>query len=142
VSSKKAKGQQTYYWFKWNKASCFATLDQKFRTEGFVSSRLGSQLIFTPRGNRWHWNQTSLSNTTVYLRNCIRLYEDTCIDEVKTRSAWFRWQIFCQKFVNFSTLSPSYHIKYTKRHMFGAVNVCKKTLITVLLYITSRIFWA
>jgi hypothetical protein len=41
----------------------------------------------------------------------------------------------------FSTLSPSHHIKYTKRHMFEAVNVGKKiTNHTVLLYITSRIF--
>jgi hypothetical protein len=27
-------------------------------------------------------------------------------------------------------LSLSHHIKYTKRHMFGAVNVGKKSLIT------------
>jgi hypothetical protein len=39
-------------------------------------------------------------------------------------------------------LSPSHHIKYIKRHMFRAVNVGKKlTNHTVLLYITSRIFW-
>jgi hypothetical protein len=35
----------------------------------------------------------------------------------------------------------SHHIKYTKRHTFGAVNVCKKiTNHTVLLYVTRRIF--
>jgi hypothetical protein len=41
----------------------------------------------------------------------------------------------------FDSLCPSHHIKYTKRYMFGAVNVGKKlTNHTVLLYITSRIF--
>jgi hypothetical protein len=29
-------------------------------------------------------------------------------------------------FATFSTLSPSHHIKYTKKHMFGVVNVGKK----------------
>jgi hypothetical protein len=38
----------------------------------------------------------------------------------------FSWLEICQIFATFSTLSPSHHIKYTKRHMFGAVNVGKK----------------
>jgi hypothetical protein len=37
--------------------------------------------------------------------------------------------------------SPSHHIKYTKRHMFGTVNVGKKiTNYTVLMYFATRIF--
>jgi hypothetical protein len=40
--------------------------------------------------------------------------------------ALFSWLEIWQNFPTFSTLSPSHHIKYTKRHMFGAVNVGKK----------------
>jgi hypothetical protein len=47
-----------------------------------------------------------------------------------TAPALFSWQIFSKNFATFSTLSPSHHIKYTKRHMFGAVNIGKKLLIT------------
>jgi hypothetical protein len=48
---------------------------------------------------------------------------------------------FCQNVVTFSIHSPSHHVKYIKRHMYGAVNVGKKvTNHTVILYITSRIF--
>jgi hypothetical protein len=41
----------------------------------------------------------------------------------------------------FSTLFPSHHIKCTKSHMFGAVNVGKKIInYTVLMYFATRIF--
>jgi hypothetical protein len=36
--------------------------------------------------------------------------------------ALFPWQIFSKKNLLIFQLSPSHHIKYTKRHMFGAVN--------------------
>jgi hypothetical protein len=53
------------------------------------------------------------------------------------------WLLFKKKFAIFSTLSPWHHIKYTKRHMFGAVNVGKKiTNYTVLMYFATQIFWA
>jgi hypothetical protein len=48
----------------------------------------------------------------------------------KHNRALFSWLLFNKKFATFSTLSPSHHIKYTKRHMFGALNVGKKLLIT------------
>jgi hypothetical protein len=55
--------------------------------------------------------------------------------------ALFSWQNFSKNFATFSTLSPSHHIKYTKRYMFGAVNVGKKnTNYTVLMYFATRIF--
>jgi hypothetical protein len=38
----------------------------------------------------------------------------------------FSWQNFSNNFATFSTLSPSHHIKYIKRHMFEAVDVAKK----------------
>jgi hypothetical protein len=38
----------------------------------------------------------------------------------------FSWLEIWQNFATFSALSPSHHIKCTKRHMFGAVNVGKK----------------
>jgi hypothetical protein len=37
-------------------------------------------------------------------------------------TALFSWL----KFSTFSPLSPSHHIKYGKRHMFGVLNISKK----------------
>jgi hypothetical protein len=42
--------------------------------------------------------------------------------------------------LTFSSLSPSHHNKYTKRHMFGVLNIGKKTNYTVLMYFATQIF--